>query len=158
MPKIDLDSAPTGHGTSYPDAFAGPCLARRRWRLGDAGGLTQFGVNLLRLPAGAWSSQRHWHSAEDEFVAVLEGEVVLVDEHGETVLRGGDFAAFPAGQANGHKQENRSDRDAVLLEVGSRRPEQDRVEYPDIDMTYAGGEPHYRHRDGTPYPAVGRRT
>src|SRR5690606_21147844 len=71
MPKVDIAAAPTGHGTSYPDAFAGPCLSRRRWRLGDAGGLTQFGVNLLRLPDGAWSSQRHWHSAEDEFVQVL---------------------------------------------------------------------------------------
>ena len=77
MPKIDIDHAPTGHGTGYPEEFAAPCKSRRRWRLGDAVGLDQFGVNLLRLPAGAWSSQRHWHSAEDEFVWVVEGEVVL---------------------------------------------------------------------------------
>ena len=80
MPKIDIDAAPTGHGTGYPEEFAGPCKARRRWKLGDAVGLDQFGVNLLRLPAGAWSSQRHWHEGEDEFVWVLEGEVVLVDQ------------------------------------------------------------------------------
>ena len=80
MPKIDIAAAPTGHGTSYPEEFAGPCKPRRRWRLGDAAGLTQFGVNLLRLPAGAWSSQRHWHASEDEFVTVLSGEVVLIED------------------------------------------------------------------------------
>lgn len=158
MPKVDIESAPQVNGTSYPDAFAGPCLPRRRWRLGDAGGLTQFGVNLLRLPDGAWSALRHWHSAEDEFVQVLEGEVVLVDDHGETILRAGDCAAFPAGDGNGHKLENRSGAEAVLLEVGSRRPEDDRVDYPDVDMTYTGGEDHYRHRDGTPYPPYARRS
>ena len=78
MPKIDIDAAPTLNGTGYPDEFAAPCKPRRRQRLGDAVGLDQFGVNLLRLPAGAWSSQRHWHAAEDEFVWVLDGEVVLV--------------------------------------------------------------------------------
>ena len=80
MPKIDIDSAPRGDGTTYPDEFAGPCLSRRRWKLGDAAGLSQFGVNLLRLPDGAWSSQRHWHEAEDEFVMVVEGEVVLIED------------------------------------------------------------------------------
>ena len=158
MPRVDIETAPRIDGTSYPDEFAGPCLPRRRWRLGDAGGLTQFGVNLLRLPDGAWSALRHWHSAEDEFVQVLEGEVVLVDDHGETVLRAGDCAAFPAGDGNGHKLENRSGAEAVLLEVGSRRPEADRVVYSDIDMTYTGGETHYRHRDGTPYPPYARRS
>lgn len=79
MPKIDIDAAPTLNGTGYPDEFAAPCKPRRRQRLGDAVGLDQFGVNLLRLPAGAWSSQRHWHAAEDEFVWVLDGEVVLLE-------------------------------------------------------------------------------
>lgn len=158
MPKVDIETAPRIDGTSYPDEIAGPCLSRRRWRLGDAGGLTQFGVNLLCLPDGAWSALRHWHSAEDEFVQVLEGEVVLVDDHGETVLRAGDCAAFPAGDGNGHKLENRSGAEVVLLEVGSRRPDHDRVDYPDIDMTYTGGEAHYRHRDGTPYPPYARRS
>jgi len=158
VPKIDIDNAPTGHGTGYPEEFAAPCKPRRRWRLGDAAGLDQFGVNLLRLPAGAWSSQRHWHSAEDEFVWVVEGEVVLVEEDGETVLTAGDCAGFKAGVANGHRIENRSDRDAVLLEVGSRRPADDACDYPDIDMILPKGADRYFHRDGTPYPKTPRRT
>lgn len=158
MPKIDIDNAPTGHGTGYPDEFAAPCKPRRRWRLGDAAGLDQFGVNLLRLPAGAWSSQRHWHSAEDEFVWVVEGEVVLVEEDGETVLVVGDCAGFKAGVPNGHRIENRSDREAVLLEVGSRRPAEDACDYPDIDMILPKGADRYFHRDGTPYPKTPRRT
>ena len=158
MPKIDIDNAPTGHGTGYPEEFAAPCKSRRRWRLGDAVGLDQFGVNLLRLPAGAWSSQRHWHSAEDEFVWVVEGEVVLVEEDGETVLVARDCAGFKAGVANGHRIENRSDREAVLLEVGSRRPTEDACDYPDIDMILPKGADRYFHRDGTPYPKTPRRT
>lgn len=163
MPKIDIDAAPTGHGTSYPEAFAGPCKARRRFKLGDAAGLDQFGVNLLRLPAGAWSSQRHWHQTEDEFVWVVSGEVVLVegspgDPGGETVLRAGDCAGFKAGVANGHKIENRSDAEAVLLEVGTRNPVGDGADYPDIDMVLPLGGDRYFHRDGTPYPKHDRRT
>jgi uncharacterized cupin superfamily protein len=118
MPKIDIAAAPTKHGTGYPPPHDAPCLDRKRWRLGDAAGLTQFGVNLQRLAPGVWSSQRHWHTAEDEFVYVLEGEVVLVTEAGEQLLRAGDCAGFPAGEANGHHLQNRGDREAVLLEVG----------------------------------------
>ncbi len=158
MPKIDIDNAPTGHGTGYPEEFAAPCKSRRRWRLGDAVGLSQFGVNLLHLPAGAWSSQRHWHSAEDEFVWVVEGEVVLVEEEGETILRAGDCAGFKAGVPDGHKIENRSGREAVLLEVGSRRPAEDACDYPDIDMILPAGADRYFRRDGTPYPKTPRRT
>lgn len=158
MPKIDIDAAPTGHGTSYPEEFAGPCKPRRRWKLGDAVGLTQFGVNLLRLPAGAWSSQRHWHANEDEFVMVLSGEVVLVESDGETVLRAGDCAGFKAGVADGHKIENRSDSEAVLLEVGTRSPKTDACDYPDIDMVLPEGADRYFHRDGSPYPKYDRRT
>ncbi|WP_271145428.1 cupin domain-containing protein [Brevundimonas sp. NIBR10] len=163
MPKIDLDAAPTGHGTSYPDAFAGPCLPRRRWRLGDAAGLDQFGVNLLRLPAGAWSSQRHWHLTEDEFVWVVSGEVVLVEgledePMTETVLVAGDCAGFKAGVPNGHRIENRSCAEAVLLEVGTRNPTGDGADYPGIDMVLPLGADRYFHRDGTPYPKHDRRT
>lgn len=158
MPKIDIEQAPTGHGTGYPEDFAAPCKSRRRWRLGDAVDLNQFGVNLLRLPAGAWSSQRHWHSAEDEFVWVVEGEVVLIEEDGETRLVAGDCAGFKAGVPNGHKIENRSEREAVLLEVGSRRPTEDACDYPDIDMILPKGADRYFHRDGTPYPKTPRRT
>ena len=161
MPQIDIDNAPTGHGTGYPEEFAGPCKPRRRWRLGDAVGLDQFGVNLLRLPDGAWSSQRHWHEGEDEFVWVVSGEVVLVEgmpgEVGvETVLRTGDCAGFKAGVPNGHKIENRSGAEAVLLEVGTRSPAGDSGDYPDLDMVFR--EAGYFHRDGTPYPKVDRRT
>ena len=159
MPKIDIEAAPSRDGTAYPEPFDQPCRARRRRKLGDAAGLTQFGVNRLELDPGVWTSQRHWHSAEDEFVWVVEGEVVLIDDGGETVLTAGDCAGFPAGDGNGHHIVNRSDRTAVLLEVGTRRPAEDRVEYPDIDMTYTGGETFYRRRDGTPYPgSTGRKT
>lgn len=158
MPRIDIDSAPSINGTSYPDEHAGPCLARRRKRLGDAVGLSQFGVNLLSLPDGAWSSQRHWHAGEDEFVWVLEGEVVLVEDGGETVLRAGDCAGFKAGVPNGHKLENRSGREALLLEVGTRSATTDACDYPDIDMILPAGADRYFHRDGSPYPKAPRRT
>jgi uncharacterized cupin superfamily protein len=128
--KIDIETAPTRFGTGYPAPFDAPCKGRRRWRLGDAVGLTQFGVNLLRLPPGQWSSQRHWHEAEDEFTYVLEGAVVLVTDAGETPLNAGDCAGFKAGEPNGHTFENRSEADAVLLEVGSRRPSEDAVTIP----------------------------
>jgi uncharacterized cupin superfamily protein len=118
--------------------------------------LTGFGVNLMRLPPGAWSSQRHWHDHEDEFVAILEGEVVLIEDEGETVLKAGEFAGFKAGAPNGHHLVNRSDREAVILEVGARRPGGDDVDYPDIDMISPPGG-GYLHRDRTPYPAAGRR-
>jgi uncharacterized cupin superfamily protein len=155
MPKIDIDAAPLRIGTDYPPPHDAPCQGRRRWRLGDAAGLDLFGVSLLRLPPGQWSCLRHWHSAEDEFVFVVEGEVVLVEDDGETVLRPGDCAGFKAGVANGHHLENRSDREAVLLEMGSRRPDQDTCTYADIDMVARAGEDYYRHRDGTPYPEAG---
>lgn len=158
MPKIDIKAAPEGHGTSYPDPYAEPCKARLRWRLGDAAGLDQFGVNLLRLPNGAWSGQRHWHAEEDEFVWVLEGEVVLIEEEGETVLKAGDCAGFKAGVANAHRFENRSGREAVFLEVGTRSPSVTRCDYPDIDMVLPAGSDRYHHRDGTPYPLFPRRT
>ncbi len=151
--KIDIDAAPTRFGTGYPAPYDAPCSGRRRWKLGDAAGLTQFGVNLLRLPPGQWSSQRHWHLAEDEFVYVLEGEVVLVTNAGEAILRPGDCAGFKAGKADGHHLQNRSDAEAVLLEVGSRRPGEDGADYPDIDLKIDAGEALYRHKDGTPYPA-----
>lgn len=158
MPRIDIDTAPTGHGTSYPDEYAGPCLGRRRRRLGDAAGLSQFGVNLLHLPPGDWSSQRHWHEGEDEFVWVLEGQVVLVEDEGETILNAGDCAGFRAGVPNGHKFENRSDAVAVLLEVGTRSPGGDAVRYPDIDMILPRGADRYFHRDGAAYPKSPRRS
>ena len=158
MPKIDIDAAPTRFGTGYPPPFDAPCKERRRWKLGDAAGLTQFGVNLMRLPPGQWTSQRHWHTAEDEFVWVVEGEVVLVTEAGEEVLRAGECAAFPAGKADGHHIQNRSGAEALLLEVGSRKPGEDAVDYPDIDLVIHKGETTYRHRDGSLYEAETKRS
>ena len=158
MPKIDIAKAPTRIGSTYPPPYDEPCRDRRRWKLGDAAGLDQFGVNLLRLAPGVWSSQRHWHTAEDEFVWVLEGEVVLIENEGETILRPGDCAAFPAGVANGHHIQNRSDSEAVLLEIGSRREAEDGCDYSDLDMVIWPGEEMPRHRDGTPYEdAKGRK-
>jgi uncharacterized cupin superfamily protein len=125
-----------------------PCRDRVRQALGDVAGLTQFGVNLLRLSAGAWSSQRHWHSAEDEFVYVLSGEVALITDAGEEILRAGDCAGFKAAEADGHHLVNRSDRDALILEVGSRRSE-DVTDYPDVDMRWGSSGPV--HKDGAPY-------
>lgn len=150
--RIDLHEVPTVLGSRYPAPFDAPCSARVRRRLGDVAGLADFGVNLLRLPPGAWSSQRHWHSAEDEFVYVLEGEVVLATGAGEEILRAGDSAGFKAGVPDGHHLQNRSARDAVLLEIGSRKPAEDAVDYPDIDLHVPEGGKAFTHKDRRPYP------
>ena len=105
----------------------------------------------MQLPPGAWSSQRHWHSREDEFVYVLSGEVVLVEDDGETVLRAGDCAAFPKNTANGHQLINRSTALATILEVGTRSAD-DVCTYSDIDMQVDNRDDVYRRKDGTPYP------
>jgi uncharacterized cupin superfamily protein len=146
--RIDPKATPTSVGSSYPPPYGAVCAARVRNRLGDAAALTDFGVNLLRLPPGTWSSQRHWHTAEDEFVYVLEGEVVLVTDAGEETLRPGDCAGFKAGVEDGHHLQNRSQTDVVLLEVGSRKAE-DAGDYPDIDMRFS---PHgFTRKDGSPF-------
>lgn len=151
MPKIDIKSVPGRKGSSYPAPFHLKAGERVRKALGDAGGLSDFGVNLLRLPPGAWSSQRHWHSREDEFVWVLEGEVVLITDAGEETLRAGDCAAFPSGKADGHHLVNNGSKDALCLEVGTRSSD-DVCTYSDIDMRIDGRDGVYRHKDGTPYP------
>lgn len=152
MKKIAVESAPTRFGSRYPAPFDERCKERKRWQLGDAAGLSQFGVNLLRLPAGQWSSQRHWHAREDEFVYVLEGEVVLVTDAGEETLKAGDCAGFKAGVPDGHHLQNRSGREAVVLEIGSRDAVGDAAAYPDIDLLMPSGGMGYTHRDGKPYP------
>lgn len=152
MAKLDLATVPALSGTTYPDPFGARVGPRVRQRLGDAGGLTQFGVNRVQLPPGCWSSQRHWHSHEDEFVFVISGEVTLVTDAGEELLRAGDCAAFPAGAPNGHHLINRSGAMAVCLDVGSRAAA-DRVVYPDIDLIADPETGGYTHVDGTPYPA-----
>src|SRR5256885_11257984 len=131
--RIDIKNLTAIVGTFYPPPFDEPCRTRERKKLGDAAGLTQFGVNLLRLPPGAWASQRHWHTQGDEFIYVVAGDVVLVTNDGEEVLRPGDAAGFKAGDTNGHCLRNHSDRDVLVLEIGTRLAT-DAADYPDIDM------------------------
>jgi uncharacterized cupin superfamily protein len=150
MPKIDITSVPSRLGSGYPPPFDAPCAARTRQRLGNAGGLRDFGINRMTLPPGSWSSQRHWHSHEDEFVYILEGEVTLIEDDGETVLRAGDCAAFPKGTGNGHHMINRSPAIAVYLEVGSRDP-QDLTTCSDIDVKSANSDGRFVRKDGTSY-------
>src|SRR5271168_5505771 len=133
MPKIDIKSIPERKGSTYPAPFHLKAGERVRQRLGDAGGLSDFGVNLMRLPPGAWSSQRHWHSAEDEFVFVVAGEVVMITDKGEEILRAGDCAAFPKNASDGHHLINRTDKDVFVLEVGTNS-EDDVCTYSDVDM------------------------
>ena len=149
MPKLDLAQIPTHEGSGYPAPFATPCAQRLRQRLGDAGGLTDFGVNLMRLPPGAWSSQRHTHSAEDEFVYVLSGTLTLIEDEGETLLHPGDAATFPKATGNGHHLVNRGAETATYLEIGTRNPA-DHTTYPDIDLQVAD-DGIYKRMDGTPY-------
>lgn len=150
MPKIDVANAPIREGSNYPAPYDAPCASRLRRKLGDAGGLRDFGVNLTTLPPGAWSSLRHWHSHEDELVFVLEGELTLIEDDGETILRAGDCATFPGNSGDGHQMINRSSTTAVYLEVGSRKTE-DVTTYSDIDMKVSNADDRYVHKDGTPY-------
>ena len=159
MPKrIDPKYLPLHLGTFYPPPYDEPCRARERRKLGDAAGLTQFGVNLLRLPPGVWSSQRHWHLAQDEFVYVVAGEVVLVTNAGEEILKAGDCAGFKAGEEDGHHFQNRSSSDALLLEIGTRVPG-DGAAYPGIDLVAPADRipAMYTHIDGTPYTDIKQR-
>jgi uncharacterized cupin superfamily protein len=152
MPKIDIDGLSSDSKTGYPEPFRKVVEGRSRRRLGNAAGLTQFGVNLTTLKPGAASALRHWHAAEDEFVYMLAGEVVLCEDGGEVALRPGDAAGFKAGVADGHCLVNRSDRDAAYLEVGSRTA-RERAEYPDVDMRVERDEKgaRYLHKSGEPY-------
>jgi uncharacterized cupin superfamily protein len=147
--KIDIHSAPISAGSRYPEPFAEPCQNKIRHRLAVAAGLEQIGVNLLELDPGAWSSQRHWHTLAEEFVYVLEGEVVLVTEGSQEILRTGDCAAFLPGDPDGHHLQNRSGVRARVLEIGSADMRNDVAHYPDVDLRAdASG---YSHKDGTPY-------
>src|SRR6202022_2685604 len=152
MPKIDMDAVPVRSGSAYPAPFAA-IVAGREWQsLGDVAGLTQFGVNLMRMKPGAASSARHWHEQEDEFVYMVEGELVLVEDEGETIVKPGDAAGFKAGVPNGHHLVNRTGRDAVFLVVGPRPP-RERCHYPDIDLVHEQDGDPYRltHKSGAPY-------
>lgn len=152
MPKIDIGKIPIDTATGYPAPFNKAVDGRSRKRLGRAAGLTQFGVNICTLKPGAASSQRHWHEKEDELVYVLQGEVVLCEDKGETMLKSGDAVAWKAGVPDGHCLINRSDCDAVFLEVGTRAAA-DRAYYSDIDMMVVRDEKgaRYTRKNGEPY-------
>ena len=151
MPKVDVAAVPERQGSGYPAEFKAACAERLRRRLGEAGHLTDVGVNLMRLPPGGWSSQRHWHTHEDEFVYLLEGQLTLIEDGGETLLIAGDCAAFPKNSGNGHHMVNRSGGVAVYLEVGTRSPA-DVIFCSDVDMMSASIDGRFTHKDGTPYP------
>ena len=153
MPKIDIAKVPADTVCMYPEPFHKPIDGRGRQRLGDAVGLGQFGVNLTTLKPGTWSSQRHWHRNEDEFVYVLEGEIVLCEDHSEIVLKPGDAAAFKANSCNGHCLINRTKQDAVYIEVGTRLVNETTV-YSDIDMRLERDKTGVRYlkKTGEPHP------
>lgn len=153
MSKLDPSAITPKTGTRYPAPHDGPCRERQWLALGEAGGLTQFGVNLVTLKPGVWSSQRHWHAVEDELIYVLSGELVLVDDFGRQVLCPGDVAAYKGGDTNGHHLRNESGANATFLVVGGRS-DLDHGAYSDIDMVflpgrYSGGG-GYQRKDGTP--------
>lgn len=152
MPKIDIAGLPTDTRTGYPPPFDRVAAGRERKRLGNAAGLDQFGVNLTTLKPGAASALRHWHEQEDELVYILDGEVVLIEDDGETVLKPGDAAGFKANSRNGHHLVNKSARDVVYLEVGTRS-KNERVEYPGLDLLVVRDEKgmRYTRRNGEPY-------
>lgn len=154
MPKVDLEKAPVRTACAYPAGYADHCRGRSKIAIGDLGGLEQFGVNLTRLAPGAASAHRHWHAKEDELVYMLEGEAVLVEDDGETVLRAGDAATFRAGVPVGHMIVNRSDRDAVFLEIGTRSSNEiSTYTDPDVDMRLVkeGGAWTAFRKNGTRY-------
>lgn len=149
LPKIDLDAIPPSNATGYPDPFDRPVQGRWWRRLAPAAGLTQMGASHVVLKPGAWSSQRHWHRDEDELVVMIAGEAVLVEDGGETVLRAGDVAGWPAGATNGHHLVNRSEADCVFVAIGAGN-RGGGGEYSDINMVFTADG--YEHKDGTPYP------
>jgi uncharacterized cupin superfamily protein len=152
MPKVDIAGIELDTRSGYPEPFRQVTIGRERKRLGNAIGLDQFGVNLSRLKPGAQSSQRHWHANEDEFVYILEGEVILHEDSGETVLCAGDAAGWKAGVPNGHCLINRSAQDVVYLEIGTRA-KHERAQYPDVDLMVVRDDNgmRYTHKSGEPY-------
>jgi uncharacterized cupin superfamily protein len=148
MPKLDLDKIAQSNRTGYPTPNDKDVSGRWYRRLAPAGGLTQFGVSRVTLKPGAWSSQRHWHDDEDEFLVMLSGEAVLVEDDGLTILRAGDCAAWPKGSTNGHHLRNESDSDCTFVVVGSGAG--GGGGYSDVDMLFTP-EGKYVHKDGTPY-------
>ena len=149
MPKIDLDAIPQTNRTGYPEPYNQAVAGRWYRRLAPIAGLTEMGASHVILKPGAWSSQRHWHGGVDELVVMLSGEAVLVEGGGETLLRAGDIAAWPKGVADGHCLQNRTDTDCCFVAISAGDSENDRGDYPDIDMKFEPGG--FTRKDGTPY-------
>ncbi len=149
---VDPKGLPEEFGSPYPKPYDAIVTKRHRKRLSPALGLSKYGVNIVRIEPGGHSSARHWHSEQDEFVYILEGEATLITDEGETVLSAGMAAGFPAGNPNGHTLANRSDADVLALEVGDR-PRVEDVTYPDIDMANSvrDGKPHFLRKDGSAF-------
>lgn len=150
MPKVDLSQIEQTNRTGYPKPFADDVKGRMYRRIGQATGLKDIGVSHVVLEPGAWSSQRHWHEGIDEFVVMLQGEAVLIENEGETVLRAGDCAVFPKDVPNGHHLVNRTERPCAFLAFDCQHGEGD-CHYPDIDLHYDMTNERMTHKDGTPY-------
>ena len=149
MPKVDLRAIEETNRTGYPPPYDADVAGRWYRRLAPATGLTDFGASLVRLEPGAWSSQRHWHEGEDELMVMIEGEAVLVEDQGRTVLRPGDVVAWAKDVANGHHLINESDVPCRFLVVGTDNGKD--CHYPDIDLLFEGATDRYLHKDRTPY-------
>lgn len=153
MPKLDLEAIPQSNRTGYPAPYDRDVEGRWWRRLAPAGGLSEMGASHVVLKPGAWSSQRHWHAEVDELLVMLSGEAILVEDEGETVLRAGDVAAWPKGATNGHCLQNRGELDCSFVAISAGDDENDRGDYPDIDLKFDRDD--YLHNDGTPYPPKG---
>lgn len=154
MPKLDLDNIPEQVGTGYPAPFDAPCLDRIGKDLSTSSGLTQFGARLVTLPPGSWSSQRHWHSYEDELVYIISGHPTFVENDGAQTLSPGDITAHPGGDGNAHHLKNETDKPVSYLVIGTRAPEQDHCHYPDIDLDLprTGDDARiFQTKNGDPY-------
>ena len=148
MPKIDLESIEPTNRTGYPPPFDREVQGRWQRPLAQPAGLTLFGARHVTLKPGAWSSQRHWHESEDEFLVVVSGEAVLVEDDGRVILRAGDCATWPKGTTNGHHLRNEGTEDCVFVVIGAG--ECSGGGYSDIDMLFTA-DGSYVHKDGTPY-------
>ena len=149
MPKLDLDAIEQTNRTGYPAPWNAPMAKRHYRRIAEASGLTDFGVSHVVLEPGGISSQRHWHEGEDEFVVMIDGEAVLIENEGETLMKSGDCAAFLKGVANGHQLVNRSDRPCVFIAVGKQATTD--CHYPDIDLHLESATRTFVHKDGSSY-------
>jgi uncharacterized cupin superfamily protein len=149
MPKLDLDAIESTNRTGYPAPYAEAMAKRHYRRLSPAAGLDDFGASHVTLEPGGMSSQRHWHEGEDEFVVMLAGEAVLIEDEGETMMRPGDVAAFRKGVPNGHHLANRSDAPCVFVAIGKMAATD--CHYPDIDLHLDMKSGRYTHRDGSDY-------